>query len=253
MEALDRAGLVAKKASWSDLAPLDQFHVRGLPACEELAVGMGLKAGDTVLDIGCGLGGPSRYLAATFGCNVTGLDLNEHFVELARALAEFVDLQDLVTYVQGDALHLDFADSSFDHAWTQHVAMNIADRRRLYSDIRRVLRSGGRFGIYDVVRGENEPVVYPLPWARRAEDSFLVSPDEMRELLVSAGFREVAWRDVTDLGLHWFQKLQQTPPSRSTFGLSLVMGEDFPMMSANLFKNLKNDRVRLVQAVMEAA
>jgi hypothetical protein len=73
------------------------------------------------------------------------------------------------------------------------------------------------------------------------------------EVAAMGMFRAIEWRDVTDLGLGWFQKLQQAPPSRSAFGLALVMGEDFQMMSANLFRNLKEDRVRLVQAVMEAA
>jgi cyclopropane fatty-acyl-phospholipid synthase-like methyltransferase len=64
------------------LAALDQFHTRGLAATAELAKLAGISAGMLVLDVGAGVGGPARFLAATYGCRVIGIDLSEPFVDV---------------------------------------------------------------------------------------------------------------------------------------------------------------------------
>ena len=137
--ALLQAGFGSGQIDWSKLALLDQFHVRGLPATKELAVGLNLARGENVLDVGSGLGGPARYLAAVHGCHVTGIELTQPFVEVADLLSKRTGLSHRLRFVQGDALDLPFTPESFDHAWTQHVAMNISDKERLYSGICRVL------------------------------------------------------------------------------------------------------------------
>jgi SAM-dependent methyltransferase len=84
---LTRAGFDDRLLTPADLAPLDQFHTRGIEATVELAQAAGIPVGSRVSDIGSGLGGPSRYLAATFGCHVTGIDLSPSFVAAATHLA----------------------------------------------------------------------------------------------------------------------------------------------------------------------
>ncbi len=143
--ALRHAGLGAGAVSWSDTASFDQFHIRGLAATQELAAALDPSRGATVLDVGCGLGGPARYLAAEYGCRVTGIDLSRAFVGVAQTLVGRAGLTGAVTCQQADALDLPFADGAFDHAWTQHVAMNIRDRAGLYAGIHRVVRPGGRW------------------------------------------------------------------------------------------------------------
>ncbi len=192
--ALRRAGLDAPTLSWSDFAPLDQFHVRGLAATKELAAALPLTPETHVLDVGSGLGGPARFLAATTKCRVTGIDLSAAFVEVATMLAERAGLADRVTYREANALDLPFADASFDHAWTQHVAMNIADRARLYGEIHRVLKPGGRLAIYDVAKGDGGDLIFPVPWARVPEISFLVTPDAMRAALKAGRLRGAVLR-----------------------------------------------------------
>jgi SAM-dependent methyltransferase len=174
--ALRTAGLSGQVLSPMILAPLDQFHVRGLAATKELAEAARVGPGAMVLDVGSGLGGPSRYLAATYGCHVTGIDLNASFVEAATYLAERAGFVDQVAYECADALALPYDDGRFDIAWTQHVAMNIEDRARLYGEVKRVLRPGGRFAVYDVVVGSGEALHFPVPWARNLRRTFCSLP-----------------------------------------------------------------------------
>ena len=251
--ALKQAGLDDGSLTWPDLAPLDQFHVRGLAATKELAEGLRLEAGTTVIDVGCGLGGPARYLAATHGCRVTGIDLSRRFIDVAQTLSERVGLSASVTFRQADALDLPFADHAFDHAWTQHVAMNITDKDRFYANIRRVLKPAGRLAIYDVVAGDVEPLIFPVPWAGRAEISFVVTIDAMRNFLTKAGFEEISWADKTDAAVSWLAEqkaAQRSTPVASPLGLHVVMGSGFPEMAANFSRNLRENRARLIQAIV---
>jgi SAM-dependent methyltransferase len=247
---LDRAGL-----SWKDLTPLDQFHVRGLQASKELAEALKITPGSALIDIGSGLGGPARFLAATFGCQVTGIDLSVPFVEIANALARRVGMEGQVKFQQGNALALPFADQAFDYAWTQHVAMNIADRQTLYAGIHRVLKTGGKFAIYDIIAGDGRPLQFPVPWASAPNQSFLVNAESMRKTLREAGFGEVSWTDKTEQSLAWFSEMESkgaASMSASALGLHITMGERFAEAVTNLSQNFKQGRVRAVQAILEA-
>jgi ubiquinone/menaquinone biosynthesis C-methylase UbiE len=255
-EALVSAGLTADRIDWSALAPLDQFHVRGLAATKELAAELQIHSDATILDVGSGLGGAARFLAATYGCHVTGIDLSPALVDVADMLAIRAGLTEKVIYRCADALKLPFGDASFDHVWTQHVAMNIADRGRFYQEIHRVLKQGGSLAIYDVVTGNGDPLIFPVPWANTPELSFLLTSAAMRSTLNSSGFAEVSWNDKTDAGIEWLAKRSGSNPGildRQPLGIGVVMGPEFAVMTANLARNLQEGRARLVQTVVEKA
>jgi sarcosine/dimethylglycine N-methyltransferase len=249
--ALDALWPADQRLLPEQLGALDQFHTRGLAATAELAVLAGITADASVLDVGSGIGGPARYLAAAQGCRVTGVDLSEPFVQAARYLTERTGQSGRVSFQTGSALELPFPAGSFDIVLLQHVAMNIFDRLPLYREIRRVLASGGRFATFDVVSLRGEPL-YPLPWARTPAASHLLTSDATREAILAAGFRTLAWRDDTDAAKAWFAQLRSSGPPPSP-NLGVVMGRDFAQLAGNLGRSLMEGRLGIVTAVFEAA
>src|SRR5271169_6580102 len=137
--ALTAFGPEEQRLTPQQLATLDQFHTRGLVATDELAKLAEITADMSVLDVGSGVGGPARFLAATYGCQVTGVDLSEPFVDAARYLTERTGQSTQVSFQTASALDLPFDDGCFHVVLLQHVAMNISDRALLYREIRRVL------------------------------------------------------------------------------------------------------------------
>jgi SAM-dependent methyltransferase len=251
LTALSNAGKDVDNLKPEDLATFDEFHIRGREATLELARAAALDASKQVLDVGSGLGGPSRSIAREFGCRVTGIDLTDEYCRVATMLAERIGLSHLVTYRQGDALDLPFPDGAFDVVWTQHVAMNISDKATLYRGMHRVLKPGGALAIYDILAGPGGPVLFPVPWARLPDTSFLATPQELRDLLEAAGFKISVWEDTTAAARDWFtalaKKLQQSGPP--PLGFHLLLGPDFGVMAQNQRRNLEDGRIVLAQVV----
>lgn len=248
--ALAALGPEDQKLQPERISAMDQFHTRGLEATAELAKLAGIGAGMTVLDIGSGLGGPARFLAAKTGCRVVGIDLSESFVDAALYLTERTGQSASVSFRTGNALDLPCDDESFDFVLLQHVAMNIADRAALYRQIRRVLKANGRFATFDVVLQSGTPD-YPLPWARTPDTSFLLTADETLNSIEVAGFRVRAWQDDTKPAIAWFDALRAAGPPPGP-NLGLVMGPDFAQLAANLGRGLAQGRLAILTAVFEA-
>lgn len=251
LDALRIAGKDPARLKPSDLAPVDEFHIRGREATVELAHRAFLKPGDRVLDVGSGLGGSARFLASEYKCRVSGIDITKEYIDVANVLAELTGLEEEIEFRQASALDLPFEDNAFHAAWTEHVQMNVADKRTFYGEIARVTRPGGQLLFHDIFKGENEPIHYPVPWADDESINFLAAPEEIREILEKLGFSIQTWEDKSRASLEWFEqvveKLQDKDPP--PLGFHLLTGNNAKEKFENQIRNLKENRFVVVQAV----
>ena len=234
-----------------DLAPVDHFHARGLPATVELADRLPIKAGQYVVDIGCGLGGPARYIAKRFRCKVSGLDITGPFVEAANKLTALLRMESQVTIEHGDGQRLPYADASFDGAYTQHVTMNVADRPTFFAEAYRVLKPGAFFALTEHGLGANGNPHYPLPWSADGSGAYLVTPSETRAFLEAAGFKNIV---VEDVGIKYvagyktvIEKAEKgvLPP----LGTHILMGDTALQKTRNAARNIEEGRTHPIQLV----
>jgi ubiquinone/menaquinone biosynthesis C-methylase UbiE len=245
LDALAAAGKNKDTLTVDDLAPADQFHSGGKGATERLARLAQLQPGMRVLDVGGGLGGPARTLAAQYGCRVTVVDLTESYVRAATALTARLGLADRVTHRVGDALALD-VDGQFDVVWTQNSGMNISDKERLYAGFARVLRPGGLLALQEPMAGPVQPVLFPVMWAHDAGASFLRAPGEMRKVIEAAGFQMRAWDDVTAEAIG--PSTGAASPAHSI--QRIIMGDAVDAIARSGQKNREEGRIVMIQAVL---
>jgi SAM-dependent methyltransferase len=240
LDAFTRDGTDIDALTLDDLSRFDQLHSGGREATRLLANLAGIKPGMRVLDIGSGIGGPARTLAADFGCQVIGLDITEEYVHAAQMLTKRVGLSDQVTFFVGNAPDLKFGDAEFDAVWTQNAIMNIEDKRTLFREAFRVLREEGILALEAFMAGPNDEMEFPVYWADHPGLSFLVSPDDFRQMMAKIGFHECLWKDVTQVALdriHNQEPIQEKAPP--PIGLDILY-TDVPRKGENTLRGLEN-------------
>ena len=251
------AGLVAAgkdpdKLTPDDLAAADEFHVGGRQATVDLAAEIAPAAGMHLLDIGSGLGGPSRFFAQNYDCRVSGVDLSEEFVVTAGSLARRTALDGKVQYRVASALELPFPDGSFDAAYMQHVGMNIADKAKLFHEVHRVLKANATFALYDLMRTGEGPLTFPVPWASNEAGSFVEPPEVYRALLSADGFEVVKERNRADIALEVYRarlanlaKGGGPPP----LGIHIVMGASASQKTTNMLSHVERGIIAPVEMI----
>ena len=230
-----------------ELGALDHFHTGGVRASRELLALAQIRAEDRVLDIGAGLAGPARLLASTLGCRVDCLEMSRDFCAGAVLLNRLTGLDDRIEVHRGSALDLPFPDDSFDVVWMQNVGMNIADKQKLYGEIYRVLKAGGRFAFQEMAAGEAPTSYFPLPWATDPADSFLVSAEEMGSLLGATGFIVEFLEDTSDAHLG-ATTANVTPATPGQLSLAVYV-DNLAQKAGNARRSLDEGQVRLVRGV----
>lgn len=244
--ALAEDGIDPAHPSIEALAPYDQFHGRGLEATVEIANLLQIDASDHVLDIGSGIGGPARYFAQRFSCEVTGLDLTAEFCDVARDLTRALGLERKVKFELGNALAMPFAKGSFDGAYSMNVSMNIADKGAFYGEIHRVLKPRGWLMLSELAKGPGGDPDYPTPWANSARTSFLSTPEETRSGLVEAGFDVIHLHSTLERALAFGVRSRamvergERPPHRA---VQLIHGELATQAMTNTARGLSESRI----------
>ena len=249
--ALNKMSKPLESLTVEDLAPVDHFHARGFPATVELADRLPIKAGQRILDIGCGLGGPARYIAKRFQCSVSGLDITEPFVVAANKLTALLGMQRSVSIEHGDGHRLPYPDSHFDGAYTQHVTMNVADRERFFAEAYRVLKPGAFFALTEHGLGAKRDPHYPVPWSADGTGAYLVTPKESRAVLEKTGFQDIV---IEDTGAKYVaaykiavEKAEKgaLPP----LGIHILMGETALQKTRNAARNIEEGRTHPIQLI----
>ena len=228
-----------------------------------LVARLGLAPGARILDVGCGPGRHAHALGR-LGYEVVGVDISERFVALARentptgAAVRFerADARELTFDAEFDAV-ISLCQGAFGLSGGAGVAPLDPDRAVL-DGMARALRPGGRLALFEIIGGPVQPIHFPVPWAPDAAISFLRPWEEMRALLRETGFAEVAWVDVTQSSLEWFRRRIAATATAGTaappaLGIHLLLGPRFGPSFRNLVRNLEENRLAVVQAVLRRA
>ncbi len=239
--AIKNSGKSLENITSEDLAQLDEFHIGGRIATQHLIEQLNFQPADTLLDIGCGLGGASRFVAINYGNSVTGIDATEDFVLTGNMINQWLNINHLVNLIHGDASKLVFKNGTYDGGFMLHVGMNIKQKETLFRQISRVLKPGSMFGIYDVMRTGKGNLAYPVPWAMKEQYSFLDSLENYITALESVGFKILDINNRKNFALAFFKKQKEKQEKgnlHQKIGLHLLMKEAASIKGRNLVKNI---------------
>jgi len=249
LAALRAAGLdPEQRLSPVELGALDHFHTGGFRASLLLQELAQIQAGDRVLDIGAGLAGPARMLADSPGCRVDCIELSPDYCAGAELLNRLTGLEDRIDVHEGSALDLPFSVDSFDIAWMQNVGMNISDKGKLYTEVCRVLKPGGRFAFQEMTAGKTVTSYFPLPWASAPADNLLISAEEMHSLLCECGFIAEYFEDVSDASLNQAASAVSEVSAQAQLSLSVYV-DNLAQKADNAKRSLEEGHIRFVRGV----
>ena len=242
--AMSEAGLINKELNIEDLFPIDQYHARGIAATVDLGKRMPISKNQKIIDIGCGLGGPARYYAKEFKCFITGIDITPSFIEIGNEFNKLTSMSDNIQLLVGNGEILDFKNETFDGAYSQHVTMNISDRKKFFSEAFRVLKKDSFFAFTEHGLGPEGNPIFPLPWADSSEMSFLLPPETTISILKDIGFFDIKIIETADKYISGYEKLigLKSTNKKPILGIHVIGGESMNERSTNSMQSIKENR-----------
>ncbi len=230
---------------------IDEFHVGGLQATNNILKKLNISSNAKVLDIGSGLGGTARHITLQTGARVTGIDLSPEFIFAAKRLCKMTKID--VKFILGNALELPFKYCQFDFVTLIHVGMNISNKTKLFNEVYRVLKSNRTFALYDIMKVGNGDYIYPLPWANNKLISFVEYPNVYINAAEKAGFALFSKEIKDKFALSYFKNLKPISNSNKLpkVGLNLVMGNNFEKKVKNLITAIKDKHLAPIEMIFK--
>jgi ubiquinone/menaquinone biosynthesis C-methylase UbiE len=250
--SVGKLGKTVDSVTVDDLGPVDEFHIGGRSATKSFLDQLNFSKQDHILDVGCGLGGATRFVADNYGSRVTGIDLSQEYTETGEALSNWVKLDKQITLQQGSALSMPFEDETFDGGYMLHVGMNIEDKAVLFTEIYRVLRPGATFGVYDIMRQNGGEVTLPVPWATDKSTNKLATPDQYKQALSDAGFEVSSENNRSEFALEFFKQMHAKTEANggpAPLGLHTLMKESTPIKLKNMVDNIAAGYIAPVEII----
>lgn len=250
--SIGKLGKTVDSVTVEDLGPVDEFHIGGRSATKSFLDQLNFSNQDHILDVGCGLGGATRFVANTYGSRVTGIDLSQEYTETGKALNNWVKLDKQITLQQGSALTMPFEDETFDGGFMLHIGMNIEDKVKLFSEIYRVLRPGATFGVYDIMRQNGGELSFPVPWATDKSTNKLATPDQYKQALSDAGFEVSSENNRSEFALEFFKLMRaktETNGGPAPLGLHTLMKDSTSLKLKNMVDNIAAGYIAPVEII----
>jgi len=251
---LKKLGKTTGNITIEDLSAVDEFHIGGRAATDHFLSQINFPVGGHLLDVGCGLGGASRYVADKYKHKVTGIDLTKEYIDTGNVLSEWVNLENMVNLYHESALSLPFDDETFDGGYMLHVGMNIENKDALFNEIQRVLRPGSFFGVYDIMQNKQGHLTYPVPWAAEESDSKLATPEVYKTALTNSGFKVLKEDNRAEFALDFFKVLKAKTEANGgppPLGLHTLMQNSTPIKVKNMIDNIVADLINPVEIIVQ--
>lgn len=185
-------------------------HLGGRAATDELAGLLRLAPGQTVLEVGCGVGMTACHLARHYDVQVISIDLSPQMVAWARRRARREELEQRIHFLVADAQVLPFARASFDAVMSESVMAFVPDRPRALAEFRRVARSGAPIGLTEGSWVQPAPPASLVDYvARTMAGARFQSPSDWEALLAQGGLNRIETRIHTlDARQQWLSEVR---------------------------------------------
>ncbi len=253
-DSISKLGKTIETITSDELSAVDEFHIGGRRATENILGQFRISKQDHIIDVGCGLGGASRYVAKKYSNKVTGIDLTQEYVETGNVMCSWLNLDSQIKLVHGSALSMPFEEGTFDSGYMLHVGMNIEDKPQLFTEIFRVLRPGSTFGIYDVMRCNEGDLIYPVPWAAEQSSCYLSTVAQYKQALGDAGFMVKSENNRRDFAIEFFEKLRikmQENGGPPPLGLHTLMKESTEEKINNMIANISANYIAPIELIIK--